>query len=129
MTRVTCAIIQNDRFILACQRSADMSMPLKWEFPGGKLEEGEDEEACILREIKEELNVEIKILQKWRSFTHEYPDFQIELIPFLAEIKSGEIILKEHLKYRWLVKSELSGLDWAAADLAIVEVIVNHFKK
>jgi 8-oxo-dGTP diphosphatase len=128
MIRVTCAIIQKGELFLACQRSVIMSMPLKWEFPGGKLEKDEDEINCIKREIKEELNVEIKIIQKLRSFTHDYTSFQIELIPFLSEIISGEIILKEHSQYQWLQKSELSELDWAAADLPIVEeILMNKF--
>jgi 8-oxo-dGTP diphosphatase len=128
MIRVTCAIIQKGELILACQRSVIMSMPLKWEFPGGKLEKDEDEINCIKREIKEELNVEIKIIQKLRSFTHDYTSFQIELIPFLSEIISGEIILKEHSQYQWLQKSELLELDWAAADLPIVEeILMNKF--
>lgn len=127
MIQVTCAIIQDNGLILACQRSAAMYMPLKWEFPGGKLEQDEDEVACILREIKEELNIEINIIQKLRSFIHDYQSFQIELIPFIAEIQRGKIVLKEHLQYKWLKKEDLLLLDWAAADLPIVEEILNDY--
>ena len=124
MIRVTCAIIQKEGLILACQRSAIMSMPLKWEFPGGKLEEAEDEISCIRREIKEELKIEIDIIKRLRSFKHDYSNFQIELIPFIAEILNGEIVLKEHQQYAWLEKKNLPALDWAAADLPIVEEIL-----
>lgn len=127
MIRVTCAIIKKDGLILACQRSAIMSMPLKWEFPGGKLEYDEDEIACIIREIKEELNIEINIIQKLESFTHDYESFQVELIPFIAEIQAGEIVLKEHLQYKWMSKHELLNLDWAEADLPIVNEIMLEY--
>lgn len=127
MIRVTCAIIKKDGLILACQRSAIMSMPLKWEFPGGKLEYDEDEIACIIREIKEELNIEINIIKRLRSFVHEYPSFRIELIPFLSEILLGEIVLKEHLQYKWMSKHELLNLDWAEADLPIVDEIMLEY--
>ncbi len=126
MMQVTCAIIRDNGLILVCQRGPAMSMPLKWEFPGGKLEQGEDEIECIHREIKEELNIEINILQRLRSFSHKYPSFEIELIPFLVEIKGGEILLKEHLQYKWVHKKEMLALDWAAADLPIVQEILKH---
>lgn len=118
---VVCAIVIYSEKILAVQRGPKMSLPLKWEFPGGKIEENETEEDCIKREIREELNIEILLLKKLSSSYYDYPDFSIELIPFVAQYLSGEIILKEHLSYQPLNLSELSNLDWAAADWPIVK--------
>jgi 8-oxo-dGTP diphosphatase len=119
--KVTCAIIVNaDGLVFAAQRSAAMSLPLKWEFPGGKIEPGETAEACLIREIKEELHVDIEIVASLPTNTHQYPNVAILLIPFVCRITTGEIILKEHLDFKWLSKDELLALDWAEADVPIV---------
>jgi 8-oxo-dGTP diphosphatase len=121
MINVTCAIIFFDNKILVTQRSEKMKLPLKWEFPGGKLEDGESEIDCIKREIKEEINIEIEILEKISNSIYDYGTFKINLIPFISKYVSGEIILSEHKDYKLLDKSELLNLDWAEADLPIVE--------
>jgi 8-oxo-dGTP diphosphatase len=121
MINVTCAIIFFDNKILVTQRSEKMKLPLKWEFPGGKLEDGESEIDCIKREIKEEINIEIEILEKISNGIYDYGTFKINLIPFISKYVSGEIILSEHKDYKLLDKSELLNLDWAEADLPIVE--------
>lgn len=121
MIPVLCAIIYFDTKILVAQRSEKMKMPLKWEFPGGKLEENESEIDCIKREIKEELNIEIEILKKLLISDYDYGTFKIKLIPYLANYISGDIQLSEHNDYRLLNKSELLNLDWAEADIPIVE--------
>lgn len=118
---VTCAIILKDEKILVAQRSEKMKLPLKWEFPGGKLEFNESEIDCIKREIKEEININIEVLQKLSNNTHDYGTFKINLIPFFVQYISGEIKLAEHKDYRLLNRSELLNIDWAEADLPIVE--------
>ncbi len=120
MINVTCAIILRDDKILATQRSEEMKLPLKWEFPGGKLEFQESENDCIKREIKEELNIEISILSKLSENIHDYGDVKIKLIPFIAKYNSGDILLTEHKDYKWMEKQDLLTLDWAVADLPIV---------
>lgn len=120
MIQVTCAIIIKEDKILVTQRSEKMKLPLKWEFPGGKLENGESETECIIREIKEELNVNIEVIKKLSNSIFDYGSFQINLIPFIVKYYSGEIILSEHKEYKWLEKSELNSLDWAEADLPIL---------
>ncbi|WP_366183561.1 (deoxy)nucleoside triphosphate pyrophosphohydrolase [Flavobacterium ovatum] len=127
MINVTCAIIFFDNKILVTQRSEKMKLPLKWEFPGGKLENKETEEECIIREIKEEINIDIEIVKKLNESIHSYGTFEIKLIPFVANYLSGEIKLLEHKEYKLLDKSELRNLDWAEADLPIVEELINKY--
>lgn len=118
---VTCALIFLGNKILVTQRSEKMKLPLKWEFPGGKLEENENEADCIKREILEEINIEIEVVKKLSNSVYDYESFKINLIPFIANYVSGEIILSEHKDYKLLDKAELLNLDWAEADLPIVE--------
>lgn len=98
-----------------------MKLPLKWEFPGGKIEFGETDEECILRETKEELDLEIDLVSRLSPSKFQYPNLSIELIPFIAQFKSGDINLAEHKKHLWLKKEELINLDWAEADLPILK--------
>ena len=121
MINVTCGIILKDNKILATQRSEKMQLALKWEFPGGKIEASETEERCLHRELKEELGIEIEILEKLESKLFHYEKFSINLIPFIANHVSGEIILHEHKDFKWLTKDELKNLDWAAADIPVLE--------
>lgn len=118
---VACAIILIDSKILVTQRSEKMKLPLKWEFPGGKLEQDESENDCIKREIKEELNIQIEVLEKLSNSVFDYGTFKINLIPFIANYVSGEILLTEHKNYRLLDKADLLNLDWAEADIPIVK--------
>jgi len=110
-----------DAKILAVQRSESMKLPLKWEFAGGKIEEGESEVDCIKREIHEELNIVIEIEKRLTPVTYEYSDFKIELIPFIAKYIKGELILKEHKNFVLANREELHKLDWAEADLPILK--------
>lgn len=121
MINVACAIIVINSKILVTQRSEKMKLPLKWEFPGGKLEQDENEIDCVKREIKEELNIEIEVIKKISNSIFDYGTFKINLIPFLANHISGEILLLEHKDYKLLNKTELLNLDWAEADLPIVK--------
>lgn len=124
MLNVVCAIIYVGNKILVTQRSEKMKLPLKWEFPGGKLENGESEIECIKREIKEELNIDITIIKKLSNSIHDYSDFRINLIPYVVEHKSGSIILAEHAAFQLVEKHNLKTLDWAEADLPIVSELL-----
>ena len=123
LTEVSCAIILDGEMVLATQRSYFMPHPYKWEFPGGKLKPGETPEACIIREIREELGVEISVIQLLPSVRHRYSDSDIKLIPFVCSIKEGEIDLSEHKSYRWVHRSELSRVDWLEADIEVMALI------
>ena len=126
MLKVVCALIKNNsgRWLMV-QRSRQMRHPGHWEFPGGKIEDGESEIDCVKREVLEELNIHIEVKQRLTPVTHAYPDFKIELIPFTADYLSGELKLKEHADYVFLEKDELYILDWAEADIPVVEEFLN----
>lgn len=118
---VSCAVIvDQDGRILATQRSSTMPLPLKWEFPGGKVEPGETAEQSLIREIKEELDIDIEITGQLPSNIHAYDTKTIRLIPFTCRITYGTICLKEHQAFRWLAPHELEDLDWAEADVEVV---------
>ena len=118
--RVVCGIILKEGRILVAQRSESMRIPLKWEFPGGKLLESETEEDCLHRELNEELNITVQIIKRLKPVFFSYPDLDLELIPFFAKYKGGALRLIEHRDIRLLHKEELSRLDWAEADLGVV---------
>lgn len=122
---VTCGIIEQNGYALATKRSSTMSMPLKWEFPGGKVNEGESLEECLMRELFEELTIHVEITKKLSESVYQYPAFKITLFPYLCTIESGTIVLKEHADYAWLLPQDLIRLDWAAADVAVVKEYCN----
>ncbi|MFZ5798463.1 MAG: (deoxy)nucleoside triphosphate pyrophosphohydrolase [Desulfobulbaceae bacterium] len=117
---VTCAIIERDGSVLAAQRSATMSLPLKWEFPGGKIRNEESPDECLRREIAEELDVEIVACKPLSISTHSYPAITVTLYPFVCTIVAGEIKLHEHAAVTWLPPEKLHQLDWAEADLPVL---------
>jgi 8-oxo-dGTP diphosphatase len=126
MIQVTCAIIIFNNKILCAQRSENMKHPLKWEFPGGKVEIGEDLEACLAREIHEELNIIVQVEKAITPSSHDYGNgIEIILYPFICVIISGNILPKEHKELQWLPLEGLKDLDWVAADLPIVEEVMN----
>jgi 8-oxo-dGTP diphosphatase len=118
---VACALIERDGLLLAAQRSARTSIPLKWEFPGGKIEAGESLEECLHRELREEMEVSVVIGRALLPQTHHYPDFTVTLYPFVCQLATEEIVLREHAAIRWLAPNELLTLDWASADLPVIE--------
>lgn len=129
---VTCAIIEKDGKVLSTQRSETMNLPLKWEFPGGKIDIGESPEDCLKRELQEELGVSITISRYLAPSTHQYPTFIITLYPFVCSITIGEIKLHEHKDLAWLTPDKLHELDWAEADIPIMNnyrnTLLSHFK-
>ncbi len=121
MIQVTCAILLRDGLVMAAQRSATMRLPLKWEFPGGKIEAGESAEACIRRELQEELGIKVEMLQRGPGVHYPVEKPEIELIPFIGRITGGELHPLEHAELRWCTREELLELDWAEADVDVLK--------
>ena len=124
---VVAAIIQHEGQILCCQR-ADSPLPYlsyKWEFPGGKLQEGETREQALIREIEEELDMTINHLQFALTVVHQYPDFELTMHCYQAGTTATDFNLNVHQQAIWLPLSRLDQLDWAAADLPIVTHLNN----
>lgn len=124
---VSAAIIVENKKILCVQRNKGKYdyISYKYEFPGGKLEEGENEEDALKREISEELNLEIDVAENFLVITHEYLDFDLTMHSYLCKANTEKLVLKEHIDAKWLYKNELIELDWAAADLPIVSKLIN----
>jgi len=124
---VVAAAIKSDRSILCVQRpvSDKPYISMKWEFPGGKIEAGESLEEALIREIREELSVDIAVEDLIDVVEHSYPDFDITMHVFFCRCVQGEITLREHLAHRWLVKETIADLDWAEADVPIVKKLEN----
>ena len=121
--RVTAAIILDKQQVLITQRHSDDEMGEKWEFPGGKIEAGESPEACLKRELQEELTIEANIHEQMTVVHHRYPSFDLELLAYRCTIRSGEVCLQVHQEYRWVPLAELGNFDFLDADKPIVAIL------
>src|SRR5271169_821644 len=117
---VVCAIMENNGKILAAKRSDAQSHGGFWEFPGGKIDPGEDAEEAIVREIREELGTEISVRRRLPPSTFEYPDKTVILIPFVCTMVSGTPTPLEHAQIRWVDKCDAEGLAWLPPDAEIL---------
>ncbi|WP_105614722.1 (deoxy)nucleoside triphosphate pyrophosphohydrolase [Vallitalea okinawensis] len=127
--KVVCAIIENPHTEILCAlRSLQMPLPNTWEFPGGKVEEGENLQQAIEREIKEELDCTIEAFNIYNEHTHEYDNFIVNLIAIKCKITSGTPIAKEHATLLWLKREHLTSLNWAPADVPFIEHLKSEVK-
>lgn len=119
---VAAVIIRGDK-IFATQRGYG-ELKGGWEFPGGKVETGETNKQALIREIKEELDIEIEVGRHLITVEYDYPEFHLSMDCFVCMIKSGEVVLKEHKDSKWLTKDMLNTVDWLPADEMVVGKIM-----
>nr|WP_208404423.1 8-oxo-dGTP diphosphatase MutT [Saccharococcus thermophilus] len=125
--RVVGAVIYNEQNEILCAlRSPEMSLPNLWEFPGGKMEEGENPKETLVREIQEELGCTIEVYEKVEEVHHEYPSVIVNLLTYKAKIVEGEPKAKEHAELKWMPLRELRSLEWAPADIPTVEALLKE---
>lgn len=122
--RVVAAIIKavnenGEPIIFATQRGYG-DLKGGWEFPGGKIEEGETPREALVREIKEELETEISVGELIDTIEFDYPTFHLSMDCFWAEIVTGDLVLKEHEASKWLTKAELDSVNWLPADITLI---------
>lgn len=120
--RVVAAVIKDNGKIFATQRGYG-DYKDGWEFPGGKIEEGETPQEALKREIKEELDTEIKVDELIDTIEYDYPTFHLSMDCFWCEVVSGDLVLKEHESAKWLSKDELDSVEWLPADITLVDKI------
>ena len=123
--RVVAAVIKatnekGDPMVFATQRGYG-DFKGGWEFPGGKIEEGETPQEALIREIREELETEIAVGELIDTIEYDYPTFHLSMDCFWAEIVSGDLVLKEHEAAKWLTKDELDTVEWLPADIGLIE--------
>ena len=124
MLEVVCAVIEDpQRGWLACRRPPGGHLAGLWEFPGGKVETGEDRASALKREIREELGVDIEVLGDMDPVEWEYPEVHIRLWPFRCRLQHGEPVAHEHDALRWCPPNDLRLLEWAPADQPIVDAL------
>lgn len=120
IVQVVASVIFDGNLILATQRGYGKFAGL-WEFPGGKIEEGESDVQAVKREIREELTVEIEVGELLKTIEYDYPDFKLKMNCYKSKIVSGEIKLLEHLNCKWVGKDNIMDLEWLPADLEFVQ--------
>lgn len=123
--KVVAAIIVDSGKVFVTQRGYG-DFKGGWEFPGGKVEVGEAPEEALVREIKEELDTEIEVVELLDTVEHDYPLFHLSMDCFICRIKSGDLVLKEHKAAKWLTKETLDSVEWLPADRGLIKEIEKH---
>ncbi len=122
---VVAAIIIHNGQILCMQRGKAKQdyISYKYEFPGGKIELGETRIEALMRELKEEMNIEVKIAEEdyFMTINHSYPDFELTMHSYICHVDTKEFVRKEHIDHQWVIPQELNTLEWVPADYPIVE--------
>jgi 8-oxo-dGTP diphosphatase len=119
---VVAAIIRDEDKIFATQRGYG-EFKDGWEFPGGKIEEGETPRQALVREIREELDTLIEVGELLETVEYDYPQFHLTMHCYLCTVKSGDLVLKEHKAAKWLTKDTIDTVDWLPADICLIDKI------
>lgn len=125
---VVAAIIIKDKKIFATQRGYG-EFKDGWEFPGGKVEQGEAPENAIVREIKEELDTTIEVKEYFDTVEYDYPNFHLSMKCYICTVLSGKLDLLEHEAAKWLDKDSLDSVAWLPADLGLVDKLKDYLSK
>ena len=125
---VAALIWDNDRFMI-CQRPVHKTRALQWEFVGGKTEEGETKQEALIRECREELGITVRVGEIFMEVDHRYPDINVHLTLFNAEIAEGTPELLEHKDMRWITPDEIKNYTFCPADKEILEKIIREYSK
>jgi 8-oxo-dGTP diphosphatase len=125
---VSAGIIIKNGKVLAAQRTHDDELSYKWEFPGGKQEPDESIEACLERELMEEFGVECKVSSYLGESNYQYPNKKIQLKAFIVDHVAGKFLLNVHANMKWISIDELHTLDWAPADIELVNQLIKYFE-
>lgn len=129
MIKVTAAILTKNGKVLIAKRKADDIRANKWEFPGGKVEDGESPEECLRREIREEFQVDILVEGFFGESVYQYDDVAVDLLAYTAHLEKGELKPTSHAEYRWVSVNELSNYDFAPADKVFVSKLQEIHRK
>ncbi|KAA0948877.1 (deoxy)nucleoside triphosphate pyrophosphohydrolase [Sporosarcina sp. ANT_H38] len=130
IVHVVGAIIESESGKILCAlRGPEMTLPNYWEFPGGKIEEGETKKEALKREIQEELGCMIEVFDQVEDTTYEYEKVIVRLETFMSKVISGTPALSEHAEIRWISREELLLLNWAPADIPAIEKLTNLIQK
>jgi 8-oxo-dGTP diphosphatase len=124
---VAIAVIFRDEQVLICQRKKNDTFGGFWEFPGGKCETGESLEACLLRELREELDIDVQAIEKLTTIRHDYPNAKLSLHPFLCQLTRGEPKLIECQKLLWIPPADLRNYRFPPANHALLDEVARRF--
>lgn len=124
LTRVALAIIEKNGRVLICKKGGDGPFANKWEFPGGKVEDNENPEECLIRELSEELGIKTKVQKFLCSVKHNYGNVSVELMVYLVEIQSGGIQLLEHAEMKWVSPVDLPRYEFPEANVFIIKKLI-----
>lgn len=121
---VACGLVYRDGKVLICRRSLNKFLGGFWEFPGGKVEKGEPHEACVKRELMEELNMNVDVGRLFKSITYDYHDFRVHMHAYVCHLNSSSYDLKDHDMYAWVETKNLLAWKLAPADIPIAQYLI-----
>ena len=128
VVQVAAALIWKENRFMICQRPANKTRAFQWEFVGGKAEKGETREEALIRECREELDITVKVGDIFMEVDHQYPDINVHLTLFNAEIAEGEPKMLEHNDIKWITPDQISNFTFCPADKDILEKIIKEHK-